>query len=125
MENRKRVLTAVLLGVIMLLVLAAAVGIPLLARQSEKAPTPLTAYWSADSVPARELRDYVAKVTNPADKENFIPEKDRIAVFDMDGTLTCETFYTYYDTMRSPPPSNRAIRPMRIWHGTLPRPTRA
>ena len=99
MENRKRVLTAVLLGVILLLVLAAAVGIPLLARQSEKAPTPLTAYWSADSVPARELRDYVAKVTNPADKENFIPEKDRIAVFDMDGTLTCETFYTYYDTM--------------------------
>ena len=25
------------------------------------------------------------------DPENFIPEKDRIAVFDMDGTLTCET----------------------------------
>lgn len=24
---------------------------------------------------------------------------DRIAVFDMDGTLTCETYYTYYDTM--------------------------
>lgn len=48
---------------------------------------------------AEELRDYVAKVTNAKDKENFIPVKDRIAVFDMDGTLTCETFFTYYDTM--------------------------
>ena len=38
-------------------------------------------------------------VTDPDDKENFIPVKDRIAVFDMDGTLTCETYYTYYDTM--------------------------
>lgn len=31
--------------------------------------------------------------------EGYIPEEDRIAVFDMDGTLACETFYTYYDTM--------------------------
>lgn len=60
---------------------------------------PLTAYWAEDSVAAQNLRDYVAKVTDPEDKANFIPEKDRIAVFDMDGTLTCETYYTYYDTM--------------------------
>ena len=59
----------------------------------------LTQYWSGDSRPAKELRDYVSKVTNPNDKANYIPEKDRIAVFDMDGTLTCETYYTYYDTM--------------------------
>ena len=59
----------------------------------------LKQYWSQDSAPAKELRDYVALVTNPDDAENFIPEKDRIAVFDMDGTLTCETYYTYYDTM--------------------------
>ena len=30
---------------------------------------------------------------------DFIPVEDRIAVFDMDGTLACETYYTYYDTM--------------------------
>ena len=41
----------------------------------------------------------MARVTDPENTEDFIPEKDRIAVFDMDGTLTCETFYTYYDTM--------------------------
>lgn len=60
---------------------------------------PLSEYWAADSKPAKVLREYVEKVTNSKDKENFIPKKDRIAVFDMDGTLTCETFYTYYDTM--------------------------
>lgn len=67
--------------------------------------TPLTInsgldrYWAADSEPAQEIRDYVALVTNPNDPDNFIPVEDRIAVFDMDGTLTCETYYTYYDTM--------------------------
>lgn len=59
----------------------------------------MSEYWAQDSNAAESLRSYVAKVTNKNDTENFIPEKDRIAVFDMDGTLTCETFYTYYDTM--------------------------
>ncbi len=62
-------------------------------------PAPLKNYWSADSAAAQSLRDYVTMVTNPDNKDKFIPEKDRIAVFDMDGTLTCETYYTYYDTM--------------------------
>ena len=60
---------------------------------------PLGTYWDADSTVAQSLRDYVTKITNEADKANYIPEKDRIAVFDMDGTLMCETYYTYYDTM--------------------------
>lgn len=60
---------------------------------------PLSEYWTANSAAAESLRSYVANVTNEKDAENFIPVKDRIAVFDMDGTLTCETFYTYYDTM--------------------------
>ncbi|MCR5556649.1 MAG: haloacid dehalogenase-like hydrolase [Butyrivibrio sp.] len=59
----------------------------------------LTQYWSADSEAAESLRSYVTKVTDKNDSENYIPVEDRIAVFDMDGTLTCETFYTYYDTM--------------------------
>lgn len=59
---------------------------------------PLSNYWSEGSEPAEKLRSYVSKVTDP-DNENFIPVKDRIAVFDMDGTLTCETFFTYFDTM--------------------------
>ena len=67
--------------------------------QSENDEQALTAYWSADSAAAQSLRDYVIKVTDEANADSFIPVKDRIAVFDMDGTLTCETFYTYYDTM--------------------------
>ena len=65
----------------------------------KSSPKALTVYWASDSAAAESLRDYVTKVTNKKDTENFIPEKDRIAVFDMDGTLTCETYYTYYDTM--------------------------
>ena len=68
-------------------------------NQSETDEQALTAYWSADSAAAQSLRDYVTKVTDEANADSFIPVKDRIAVFDMDGTLTCETFYTYYDTM--------------------------
>ncbi len=66
---------------------------------TKSAPKALSTYWAADSEAAESLRDYVTKVTDEKDKENFIPVKDRIAVFDMDGTLTCETYYTYYDTM--------------------------
>lgn len=55
-------------------------------------------YWSDGSAAAASLRDYVSMVTDEKN-DAYIPVKDRIAVFDMDGTLTCETFYTYYDTM--------------------------
>lgn len=99
MFDRKTVKLALIVG----LVLAAltAVGVLLVRNRPEpkKETKALTEYWAADSSVAQSLRDYVSKVTDPADKENFIPEKDRIAVFDMDGTLTCETYYTYYDTM--------------------------
>ncbi len=66
---------------------------------SKKSPQALSEYWTADSEAAQSLRSYVMKVTDKKDTDNFIPAKDRIAVFDMDGTLTCETYYTYYDTM--------------------------
>ena len=65
----------------------------------EPETTPLTKYWPADSKPAKALRGYVTTVTNEKDTRNYIPKKDRIAVFDMDGTLTCETYFTYFDTM--------------------------
>ena len=88
--NRNNVVRVLML---MLLVFAAFTMI----ASAEAAP--LSEYWSADSPAAESLRNYVAKVTNADDPANFIPVEDRIAVFDMDGTLTCETFFTYYDTM--------------------------
>ena len=59
----------------------------------------LSKYWSSSSAAAKKIRAYVKKVTNSKDTANYIPKEDRIAVFDMDGTLVCETYYTYFDTM--------------------------
>ena len=67
--------------------------------KSAKKSAALSTYWTADSKPAKQLRSYVKKVTDKKNEEYYIPKKDRIAVFDMDGTLTCETYFTYYDTM--------------------------
>jgi len=54
--------------------------------------------WTDGTGAKRSLVDYVTSVTKEGGKD-YIPVEDRIAVFDMDGTLACETFYTYYDTM--------------------------
>ena len=54
-------------------------------------------YWNEGEA-LTALMAYVSKVTDE-NSTDFIPVKDRIAVFDMDGTLACETYYTYYDTM--------------------------
>ena len=99
MEKRRNAAWLIFAGVIILVLAAAVLG--LLAGTLLKASRakPLSLYWAEDSYAAQDLRQYVAMVTDPADADNFIPQKDRIAVFDMDGTLACETFYTYYDTM--------------------------
>ena len=97
MSENKTVKVIVIVAVV--LFVAAIVGFTIAIRLKDRKPAALTQYWTADSQSAQNLRDFVSRVTDPADKENFIPEKDRIAVFDMDGTLTCETYYTYYDTM--------------------------
>ena len=54
--------------------------------------------WNDGTVAKKSLIDYVSAVTTEG-SDDYIPVKDRIAVFDMDGTLACETYYTYYDTM--------------------------
>ena len=71
------------------------------ASENPPAPTengdPLS-LWNDGTGAKKSLTDYVAAVTKEGSKD-FIPAESRIAVFDMDGTLACETFYTYYDTM--------------------------
>ena len=54
--------------------------------------------WNDGSGAKQKLIDFVNTVTKEGGAD-YIPADDRIAVFDMDGTLACETFYTYYDTM--------------------------
>lgn len=92
-NNFKKVLIA------LLLIVAIIIGIFYFSKNKNNSTATLKTYWTENSNIAKDIREYVAKVTNNNDKENFIPEKDRIAVFDMDGTLMCETYFTYYDTM--------------------------
>ena len=50
-----------------------------------------------DTAPAKQaLTQYVANVTNPKSPD-FIPVENRVAVFDLDGTLILETDPTYFD----------------------------
>ena len=55
-------------------------------------------YWAKNSVAKQKLVEYVKDVTNPKSK-NFIPVADRIAAFDVDGTIACETAPFCFDFM--------------------------
>lgn len=50
----------------------------------------LSEYWTEDSKAAESLNGYLLAVTDP-ESPDFIPVADRLAVFDLDGTLMCET----------------------------------
>jgi len=52
--------------------------------------------WTNDAAAKNELLAYLKVVTDENSKD-FIPVKDRIAVFDLDGTLFCETDPNYFD----------------------------
>jgi len=82
--KRKRV--TLILCVILLLPLTACGG------KGSKA----IAYWKADSPGMASLVSYVHAVSDER-SESFVPEEERIAVFDMDGTLYGELFPTYFD----------------------------
>lgn len=55
-------------------------------------------YWTDNSPAKQALINYVKDVTNQR-SATFIPVKDRIAVFDLDGTLICETTPSYFEWM--------------------------
>ncbi|MCR5420449.1 MAG: haloacid dehalogenase-like hydrolase [Lachnospiraceae bacterium] len=58
----------------------------------------LLEYWTEESVAAESIRDYVETVTDE-DSEKFIPVEDRIAVFDLDGTIIGELYPSYFEYM--------------------------
>ena len=65
---------------------------------AEEAPAEEAAFeqWNADAPALNTLIQYVESVTDP-DSPDFIPEYDRIATFDMDGTLMGELYPTYLE----------------------------
>ncbi|MCR5543214.1 MAG: HAD family hydrolase [Eubacterium sp.] len=54
--------------------------------------------WVDDAESKKALIDYVDSVTEK-DSPDYIPLSDRIAVFDLDGTLYCESDPTWFDFM--------------------------
>lgn len=55
-------------------------------------------YWSEDSAAAASIRDYVERVTDES-SDAFIPVEDRIATFDLDGTIIGELYPSYFEYM--------------------------
>ncbi|MBP5330916.1 MAG: tyrosine-protein phosphatase [Lachnospiraceae bacterium] len=52
--------------------------------------------WNDDAPAKKELVSYMESITNKASRD-YIPVERRIAVFDLDGTLYCETDPNYFD----------------------------
>ncbi len=63
--------------------------------QKAETAVPL-AYWAEDSAAMASIMAYVTAVSDENSKDYVVPE-ERIAVFDMDGTLIGELFPTYFD----------------------------
>lgn len=55
-------------------------------------------YWNSYSQAKEKLVSYIKDITSKK-SPNFIPIEDRIAVFDLDGTLVCETAPCYFEWM--------------------------
>lgn len=83
----KKFLT-VLLALVMVLALAA----PALAEEEEE----LFQYWNKEAPALKALIEYVETVTDETSPD-YIPPADRIATFDMDGTLCAELNPTYLE----------------------------
>ena len=71
--------------------------------QTKDASTPAAdedtfSLWNPDAPALNALIDYVEAVTDE-DSPDYIPEEDRIATVDMDGTLMGELFPTYLEVM--------------------------
>ena len=52
--------------------------------------------WTADAASRKALVEYLDAISDESGPD-FIPVEDRIAVFDLDGTLFCETDPNYFD----------------------------
>ena len=67
-------------------------------HKDETSPDPKKALslWTDDSTLVKKLVPYMERITDKNSK-GYIPPEDRIAVFDLDGTLFVETDKTYFD----------------------------
>ena len=99
----KKLLTAALAGLMALGIMSVDMSNTNAATRAELAAINVSKkgnfkYWQKNAPAKLALVEYVKDVTNPRSK-NFIPIDDRIAVFDVDGTLMCETAPFCFDFM--------------------------
>ncbi len=67
-------------------------------QESGQEPALLSEYWTEGSTAAESLNAYLQDDTD-ASSPDFIPVENRIAVFDLDGTLMCETYPFCFEYM--------------------------
>ncbi|MBQ6531600.1 MAG: haloacid dehalogenase-like hydrolase [Solobacterium sp.] len=63
---------------------------------AEKSAAEVLSLWQEDAPARKELISFMEAITDP-DSPDYIPVENRIAVFDLDGTLFCETDPNYFD----------------------------
>ena len=83
------------ISTLLLVLLLCLASLPALA---EHGPALLSEYWTEDSAAAESLNAYLLAVTDEASPD-YIPVPDRVAVFDLDGTLMCETYPFCFEYM--------------------------
>ena len=82
---------------VLLAVMLATLGLTGFAEETPADEADFT-LWDPDAPALNALIEYVEAVTDP-DSPDFIPEADRVATFDMDGTLMAELAPTYLEVM--------------------------
>ena len=65
-------------------------------QEMSNQPSDALSLWTDEAPLKKVLTEYMGKITDKNSKD-FIPVENRIAVFDMDGTLLCETDRDYFD----------------------------
>ncbi|MBR3248078.1 MAG: haloacid dehalogenase-like hydrolase [Clostridiales bacterium] len=67
-----------------------------IAEENVDEETDYLSLWTADAEAKKALVSYMEAITDETSAD-YIPVEDRIAVFDMDGTILCETDPYYFD----------------------------
>ena len=103
MENEKKKVsvwkTVAIVSLCLLLIVSIFYGAGIGYKDKDDNPQPAAqtlSLWNEDAAAKKELESYMEKITKE-DSESFIPVENRIAVFDLDGTLACETDPCYFD----------------------------
>ena len=96
-----------------------------------KSADEMLSLWTADATAKKALVEYLEAISD-ASGADYIPVEDRIAVFDLDGTLFCETDPNYFDytllvyrVLEDPDYKDKASdfekrSPIRSWSKTRP-----